>query len=254
MSTLENSTARSHVIEQLTAGALRAIRSTLPQLWPVLLAMTALSGLNLYVQERFTLLAAGPDGPTVVSAAYDLAVGALNALLGAIALRVLLGRGERAWRVDRGLAVYTGLIVASGVASELLVFLLPDAAMATTHPEEFWSRMTTGVVLMFALWRSFLSLILWPIGELMDEPVTPVRSYFAMKGMIWRCVAATLLLIAPALTLIVLIKMGVGSRFPTATLMLNAPVYGFMSIAIVGVSAEVYRLLIGQAVDQAATA
>jgi hypothetical protein len=256
MAWVKNGTARSHTIDrngrqlsggEIADGALRAVRSALPQLWPVLLAIAALAAVNMSLQQTYKFLDA--DIRHLIPVVDRLALSALNALLLGIAIRILLGRGEGAWRLDRSLGAYTGLIVASDIVSEALELLYPQKALLQVHADQYWSGLGFAIAMSLLLWRIYLRLILWPIGELMGAPVTPFGSSHSMRGGVWPLLAATLLLTVPLALAGVLVKLGLGGRFPRLALGLGALCWGLLGIAMAAVAAEVYRRLIGQCAE-----
>lgn len=262
MVSFENPASHSDIFEHgrqslsggvVAGGALNAIRSALPQLWPLLLAMAALGAASAHLLQTCKPLTLDPGRLTAAAMAYELAIEAAQALLSAVAIRILLGRRGRAWDFDRGLLIYIGLIVASGMAYKAVELLFPHKApLHGVAPD--WAGLGAAIGVMIALWRGFARLILWPIGALVGEPVTPARSYFVMQGAVWPFISGLLLLTVPIALLGTLIKLALDHRAPALGLVLAAPVWGSLSLVSDAAAAEIYRRLIGAPVGETVSA
>jgi hypothetical protein len=235
--------------DDIAAGALRSVYFTLPRLWPCLLASVVVSAANLYLRQTYAFLAAGSHALTPAAIVYDLALSILVALLSAVAIRILLGRGAGAWRLDRALAIYVALILASDIAMRALELLYPQKALLQGHADKYWGDLGLAITMMVLLWRTYMRLVLWPIGALMGAPVTPDGSSRSMKGRVWPYLAATFLLAAPPILAGVLIKITLAPHLPLLALGLGALSWGSAGIAMNAVASEVYRRLVGECVE-----
>lgn len=101
MAWVKSGASRSHTIDrngrqlsggELADGALRAVCSALPQVWPVLLAIVAVAAVNMSLQQTHEF----PDADIrhLIPVVYRLALSGLNALLFGVAIRILLGAGR----------------------------------------------------------------------------------------------------------------------------------------------------------------
>jgi hypothetical protein len=134
--------------------------------------------------------------------------------------------------------------VASDIVPQALDLLYPQKALLQVHADQYWGGLGFAIAMSLLIWRIYLRLILWSIGELMGAPVTPFRSSRNMKGGVWPLLAATLLLTVPLALAGVLVKLGLGGRFPRLALGLGALCWGLLGIAIAAVAAEIYRRLV----------
>lgn len=120
---------------------------------------------------------------------FEILKEGVAALLTAFALRVLLAPASRWWRLDRSLARGVAALTLASLAVTVMGFLgrFMHGPSATVLNE---------LALQIPTWTVCASLMLWPVGLLIEDPeMSPQRSIALMRGNVRAYVVAYLLLL-----------------------------------------------------------
>ena len=222
-------------VETLAAGAVANLWASLGAVWPLWSALTLVFAIAAAAAEG---LAGVAQAPMLIAA--DLAA----ALVGGIAIRVLLGRGPAAWKPDAGLAAFVLIAGLFAVGPTVLMLLAQPPAHTGSQAE--LSAYTTqaggaAVVALAILWAA-MRITPWPIGRLIgNDQMTPGRAWRLMRGVVPRYAMAAILLAAPVAVLAVMVAMLTKSQGHLISQIAVTPLSSLVALLVAAVAAEVYR-------------
>lgn len=158
--------------------ALFRLRATLPQAWPIWLALALWELLSALLMASMK-----QQVSPLVLGGISVVLIALKAMLLGIAIRLQAGCAAQSWKLDGKLL---------GYAAILTIFLLWDLAISASE-----LQILGGVAEVLRLAALYLAVrfLLWPIGLLLSEPgATPSWSWRRMDGAIAALIIAHLTL------------------------------------------------------------
>ncbi len=236
--------APSAGVEQLASAALKSLWRTAGRLGPLWLIGTLFIALKI-VATNVPLTWASEVQAGMISGTLELAGHVLPATVSGLAIRMYLGRGREAWRLDGAFWRYVGVITLLSLAPVMLTVWVSAlwAGGAPTLTTAFLSEAVLALAAFVLLLWATLRLLLWPVGRLMGEAdMSPERSWSLMRGGVVGYFGASVLLTAPMfmLSMIPAVMTLHGDRAQGE--LLAAPLGSAMTLVFAAVAAEIYRL------------
>ncbi|WP_372784150.1 hypothetical protein [Phenylobacterium sp.] len=236
--------APSAGVEQLAAAALKSLWRTAGRLGPLWLIGTLFIALKI-VATNGLLAGASEVQAGMTTGALELAGHVLPAAVSGLAIRMYLGRGRDAWKLDGAFWRYVGVITLLSLAPVMLsvwVNTLWTGGLPKLDMGLLAEATIAAAVLILLVW-STLRLLLWPVGRLMGEAdMTPDRSWSLMRGGVVGFFGASTLLTAPLFMLSMIPAMLTLHGDHAQGELLGAPLGSAMTLVFAAVAAEIYRL------------
>jgi hypothetical protein len=233
----------TRAVEALSLAALanlwRSLDKLLP-LWFGLAAFHAMARAAVHVHAAD----AWPLQAIIDNEASTLTLMLVSALASAVALRIFLGRGRDALRVNPWLAGYVGIVILLGIAPAMILMGVhspaPGASPTDLHVDMV--RMALALATGFTMFWVSLRLTLWPIARLLgDNRVTGGQSWTLMRGAAARYAGTLGLLIGPMVLLNYLLDALTTEASPLIHAAATAPLSAAITLTTAAVAAEVYK-------------